>query len=283
MGLVEVTRNADEGGLGQETRRRRERLEEAICHDIVEGHEAGVELLDIGDGKGLHALVRGIAAHGLEKMRRELMFSEKILGEVIEFVVGVGGDHCRGVHVETWMARVELLHTPEGPDHPGEASLDTADAIVSLGETIDGKVQVDRQLRAAYEEGADHPLDGLCEETVRWEVDRLDPVMDIERFDDLDEVIAQEGLAAGEPELVEGGRCLGDPLDLLEGHISVGVQLAGVKAGFALRVAARGDEEEDGLELFQADDLLEKARFSHVAVAFGISLDPGRGGLFELF
>src|SRR5262249_57598832 len=60
-------------------------------------------------------------------------------------------------------------------------------------------------------------------------------------------------LGGGEAEVKERGRSLGDARDLIEREIVRAIELVEIEAGAAERIAARGYEQKQRLELWTAD------------------------------
>src|ERR1044071_2702727 len=104
------------------------------------------------------------------------------------------------------------------------------------------------QLRVCVERALHDVISALFDEGIRGDDEAANAVASDEEVNNFGGVVAQRGLATREPEVCDGRHRGGDLFYLREGEVARAVQLLVVKAGLTLRVATRGDEEDDRAE-----------------------------------
>jgi len=137
----------------------------------------------------------------------------------------------------------------EGVDGVGEVVADAAKAVVEFGRAVDRNGDDEAGAERGVELGSDF-FDTPGRDAVGGKMDEEKIARGGgEGFDDVDEVGAVGGFAAGEVDPVEERICGGDRADFVEGKF--GVEGAGGVLGFpdvavsAARVAAFGDDEHE--------------------------------------
>ena len=100
-------------------------------------------------------------------------------------------------------------------------------------------------------------------QAVGRKIDVTDAVVPDEQIDDLRQFLSKRRLSTAEPEIGERRRVLRQPDNLVPRKIALLVQLVPIETGFARRVAVRGDEENDRVQLSLA------AESPNTRVSFG--------------
>ena len=195
------------------------------------------------------AQVHGISTDDFKVLAGGIVLLQQEQPQADELVVVLAGDDRQHVAPQAGVVAVLFLYAVHGGESLAEIVGDAANGVVGVGQAVNGKVQVDHQVRAIFQHAADDAVNLVRQQAVGGEVERADVVVAVKQADDFVQSFAHEGLAAREPQLAEGRCGAGDGFDLLEAQVLVFVQLVPIKAGAAERVAARGDEQEKRVEL----------------------------------
>src|ERR1022692_890484 len=200
-------------------------------------------------------VVRG-AAHDFEILP-DMRLLHQVQAQRHNLVVVLAHDHRQHVAPQPPHAAIAPLRLFDGGQRADEIMRHAADRIVRVGEAIERKVQVDGHLRTKLQHSVHDAEDLLGQQSVGRQIDVADPFALDEQRHDFGQILAQEGLAAGQPQFAErrsGGR---DALDLRRREVVRAVKLVKIEAGAAERIATRSDKQKKRVELPRAHAFLE--------------------------
>ena len=201
----------------------------------------------------LQGWVQGIATHDLEVMAVRIGLAHQRMTEIDELAVVLGSDAADDVAPHATSGVPLLLGKSNGGQGLLEIVRDAADGVMSVGEAVERKVEIDDEVGAAVKKLRDDGFHLGGQESVGGEIHMAHAVVRIEELDDFGEILAKERFAPGDPQLVKGRRGLADALEFVEAEIATLVQFVPIKAGATKRVAGRGDKQEDGLQSLGAE------------------------------
>src|ERR1043165_9445952 len=241
---------ADVGHGLDEARGRVVRREHSLAVPFRERRDARVERGQDA-GRNLFDPVAGLrlAADDVEVVAVQTEVLEHEVGEALDLCVVLRADDR--VDVEAEASAVSLFERVERADAVERAAPvagHAAHAVVRLAVAVERDVKIKGKLGVRAKRAFDDLEGAAFQKSIGGDDEAPDAVVLDEETDDLRGVVPKGRLAARKPEVCDRRHRRGDARDLLEGQVAGPVQLLVVEAGFALRVAARGDEEDERAE-----------------------------------
>ena len=225
-------------------------LDQPFCITLLDVRNLRVKLPELLSRHLLETRLFGIASNQIEIVAVNDSLGEYPFGKRVNLIDVVASEHAVDVHFKTPAEhRLQSAKHSSALDSLLEVAGNSAHSVVIVLQSIQRDVDVQFEIRIAFQAMLGDFVDAPRLQSVCRKVDMADAVLRHEKIDNIFQVAAKRRFTAAEPQVRQLRHALGEPDDFLPVEIARAIQFIPIETGVARGVAVGGDEEDQRVQL----------------------------------